>query len=64
MADGTRLKTLSNKLDDVLTQMSLFSTQMTDLHTHISYLEAHPLTPPSHHPVSIPVPLPLLNAIF
>ncbi|BAT89679.1 hypothetical protein VIGAN_06070000 [Vigna angularis var. angularis] len=29
----------------------LFSTQMTDIHTRISHLEAHPLTPPPspHH---------------
>ncbi|WVY90106.1 hypothetical protein V8G54_035620 [Vigna mungo] len=48
MANNTRLKTLSDKRDEMLSQMSIFSTQMTNMHTHFSYLESLSSPPPSH----------------
>ncbi|WVZ11913.1 hypothetical protein V8G54_016443 [Vigna mungo] len=48
MADNTRLKTLSDKLDEMLSQMSIFSTQITDMHTRLSHLESPSSPPPSH----------------
>ncbi|BAT79082.1 hypothetical protein VIGAN_02189500 [Vigna angularis var. angularis] len=54
MADGTRSTLLSNKIDELLSQMSLFSTQMTDIHNRLSLLETQHTTPPSspRHPHS------------
>jgi len=52
MADSTHLKNLSDKLDDLLNQMSLYSTQMIDMNNHLSLLES-PSSPPSsptHNP--------------
>jgi len=52
MADGTRLKNLSDKIDDLLHQMSLYSTQVTDMNNRLSLLESPSSPPPSpaHNP--------------
>ncbi|WVZ00696.1 hypothetical protein V8G54_026765 [Vigna mungo] len=54
MAEGTRFTLLSNKIDELLSQMSLFSTQMTDMHNRLSLLETQHITPHSspRHPHS------------
>ncbi|WVZ16528.1 hypothetical protein V8G54_009510 [Vigna mungo] len=54
MAEGTRFTLLSNKIDELLSQMSLFSTQITDMHNRLSLLETQHTTPPSspRHPHS------------
>nr|KYP68937.1 Retrotransposon-derived protein PEG10 [Cajanus cajan] len=50
MADGTRFKNLSDKLDDMLGQMTIFSSQMTDMQHRLSNLESKP--PSSPHSIN------------